>query len=521
MINPQETDTVLRLELVNISKQYPAVKANDAVNLKVAPGEIHAVLGENGAGKSTMMKMIYGAVRPDEGEIRWNGQAVNIRNPQEARALGISMVFQHFSLFDTLSAAENVWLGLDKSLSLAEVTQRMMKVEKEYGLDVEPLRPVHSLSVGERQRVEIVRALMTNPKCLILDEPTSVLTPQAVEKLFVTLRKLAREGTSILYISHKLDEIRALCTNCTVLRGGKVTGTVDPRTETNAGLSRLMIGAEPPQLKHVQAKLGEVVLDVRGLSLPKEDHFGMNLSDIRFRVRAGEILGIAGVSGNGQQELMAAMSGEDTRSPKGSIHLFGKDIAGHAPRRRRKAGLHFVPEERLGRGAVPTLSLAANTLLTRTEAVGASGWIATAEVEKLARELIRRFNVKAGGPNAAAKSLSGGNLQKFIVGREIDANPKLLIVSQPTWGVDVGAAAQIRGELLGLRDQGCAVLVVSEELDELFEICDRLVVIAQGRVSPSVPTSQATIPMIGEWMSGLWPANTTADDTTEADHAAA
>ena len=297
---------MLRLELVNISKQYPAVRANDAVNLQVEPGEIHAVLGENGAGKSTMMKMIYGAVRPDEGEIRWNGQAVQIRNPQEARALGISMVFQHFSLFDTLSAAENVWLGLDKSLSLAEVTQRMMKVEKEYGLDVEPLRPVHSLSVGERQRVEIVRALMTNPKCLILDEPTSVLTPQAVERLFVTLRKLASEGTSILYISHKLDEIWALCTHCTVLRGGKVTGTVDPRTETNAGLSRLMIGAEPPQLQHHQARLGDVVLDVRGLTLPKEDHFGMNLSDVRFQVRAGEILGIAGVSGNGQQELMAA-----------------------------------------------------------------------------------------------------------------------------------------------------------------------------------------------------------------------
>jgi ABC-type uncharacterized transport system ATPase subunit len=495
---------VLRLELVNISKQYPAVKANDSVNLRVAPGEIHAVLGENGAGKSTMMKMIYGAVRPDEGEIRWNGQAVNIRNPQEARTLGISMVFQHFSLFDTLSAAENVWLGLDKSLSLAEVTQRMMKVEKEYGLDVEPLRPVHTLSVGERQRVEIVRALMTNPKCLILDEPTSVLTPQAVDKLFVTLRKLASEGTSILYISHKLDEIRALCTNCTVLRGGKVTGTVDPRTETNAGLSKLMIGAEPPQLQHIQARLGDVVLDVRGLTLPKEDHFGMNLADIRFQVRAGEIVGIAGVSGNGQQELMAAMSGEDSRAPKDSMHLFGKDISHDSPRKRRAEGLYFVPEERLGRGAVPTLSLAQNTLLTRTKAVSGSGWINTGEVTRLAQEIIRRFNVKAGGPDAAAKSLSGGNLQKFIVGREIDANPKLLIVSQPTWGVDVGAAAQIRGELLGLRDKGCALLVVSEELDELFEICDRLVVIAQGRISPSVPTSEATIEMIGEWMSGLW-----------------
>jgi general nucleoside transport system ATP-binding protein len=497
---------MLRLELVNISKQYPAVKANDSVNLQVQPGEIHAVLGENGAGKSTMMKMIYGTVRPDEGEIRWNGQAVHIRNPQEARALGISMVFQHFSLFDTLNAAENVWLGLDKSLTLAEVTQRMMKVEKEYGLDVEPLRPVHTLSVGERQRVEIVRALMTNPKCLILDEPTSVLTPQAVDKLFVTLRKLSSEGTSILYISHKLDEIRALCTNCTVLRGGKVTGMVDPRTETNAGLSRLMIGAEPPQLQHKQAHLGDVVLSVKNLAVPKEDPFGTTLADISFEVRAGEIVGIAGVSGNGQQELMAALSGEDQRATPGSITLLGRDIAQAGPRPRRALGLHFVPEERLGRGAVPLLSLANNTLLTRTEAVSSSGWISNGRVQRLAEELIARFNVRAGGPGAAAKSLSGGNLQKFIVGREIAAGPKLLIVSQPTWGVDVGAAAQIRGELLKLRDDGCALLVVSEELDELFEISDRLLVIAKGRVSPSVPVAQATIEQIGEWMSGLWQA---------------
>jgi simple sugar transport system ATP-binding protein len=436
---------------------------------------------------------------------------VQVASPAQARELGISMVYQHFSLFDTLTAAENVWLGLDKSLTLADVTQRITKVAKEYGLDVEPLRPVHTLSVGERQRVEIVRALLTSPKCLILDEPTSVLTPQAVEKLFVTLRQLASEGCSILYISHKLDEIRALCTNCTVLRGGKVTGTVDPRTETNAGLSRLMIGAEPPQLKHVQAHLGAVVLDVRGLTLAKEDHFGMNLDGIRFQVRAGEIVGIAGVSGNGQQELMAALSGEDPRAPPDSVHLLGHDISQQSPRHRRKEGLHFVPEERLGRGAVPTLSLAANTLLTRTKAVASSGWIRTGEVTTLAEEIIRRFNVKAGGPASAAKSLSGGNLQKFIVGREIDANPKLLIVSQPTWGVDVGAAAQIRGELLGLRDQGCALLVVSEELDELFEICDRLIVIAQGRVSPSVPTAEATIEMIGEWMSGLWPNNSAAE----------
>jgi len=509
----------LRLELSGISKQYPAVKANDGVNLKVKPGEIHAVLGENGAGKSTLMKIIYGAVRPDEGEIRWNGQEVAVTSPAHARALGISMVYQHFSLFDTLTAAENVWLGLDKTLSLSEVTSRITKVASTYGLDVDPLRPVHTLSVGERQRVEIVRALLTNPKLLILDEPTSVLTPQAVEKLFVTLRQLSADGCSILYISHKLDEIRALCHHCTVLRGGKVTGEVDPTQETNASLSRLMIGSEPPQLKHGAAHAGAVALELQRLSLAKRSPFGTDLKDIELSVRAGEIVGVAGVSGNGQQEFMAALSGEDPRAPAGSIRLFGGDIARASPRARRRLGLHFVPEERLGRGAVPTLSLAQNTLLTRTEAVSGSGWIDVKRVEQLAAELIRRFNVKAGGPDAAAKSLSGGNLQKFIVGREIDARPKLLIVSQPTWGVDVGAAAQIRGELLALRDAGCALLVVSEELDELFEIADRLVVIAQGRLSPSIATGQATIEMIGEWMSGLWPGRPSPQPSPEREEA--
>ncbi len=289
-----------------------------------------------------------------------------------------------------------------------------------------------------------------------------------------------------------------------MLRAGKVTGEVDPTKETNASLSRLMIGAEPPQLQHREVRAGAVVLEVRSLSLAKDDPFGTALDGISFDVRAGEVVGIAGVSGNGQQELMRALSGEDVRAPSGAVLLFGHDIARERPGQRRRQGLHFVPEERLGRGAVPTLSLAQNTLLTRTRAVGRAGWIRIGDVVSLADALIRRFHVRAGGPGSAAKSLSGGNLQKFIVGREIDADPKLLIVSQPTWGVDVGAAAQIRGELLALRDNGCAVLVVSEELDELFEICDRLVVIAQGRVSPSVQTSDASTEMIGEWMSGLW-----------------
>jgi general nucleoside transport system ATP-binding protein len=493
------------LSLQGITKRYPGVVANQDVSLTVMPGQAHAVLGENGAGKSTLMKIIYGSVKPDEGQVLFNGQPVNIRNPQEARKLGISMVFQHFSLFDTLTVAENVWLGLDKSMSLAEVTERIVAKASEYGLDLEPERPVHTLSVGEMQRVEIIRALLTEPKLLILDEPTSVLTPQAVEKLFVVLHKLVSQGVSILYISHKLHEIRALCSACTVLRGGQVTGVCDPSQETNASLSRLMIGAEPPALAPTPRTPGEVVLSVNGLQLNKQDPFGVDLQGIDLQVRSGEVVGLAGVSGNGQRELMWALSGEDTRSPALSITLAGQGVGHWAPRARRSLGLHFVPEERLGRGAVPSMSLAHNLLLTRSEALGTGGWIRMGTLADQARSIIERFKVKASGPDAAARSLSGGNLQKFIVGREISAAPKLLIVSQPTWGVDVGAAAQIRAEILALRDAGCAVLVVSEELEELFEISDRLHVIAKGRLSPSLPRAEASVERIGEWMSGLWP----------------
>ncbi|MEO6626089.1 MAG: ABC transporter ATP-binding protein [Burkholderiaceae bacterium] len=499
--------TTPRLQLTGITKRYPAVVANSEVSLTVMPGETHAVLGENGAGKSTLMKIIYGSVKPDEGTVVFNGAPVHIRNPQEARAMGISMVFQHFSLFDTITVAENVWLGLSRTLSLEEVTRSITAKAQEYGLDIDPVRPVHTLSVGEMQRVEIIRALLTNPQLLILDEPTSVLTPQAVSKLFVVLKKLASEGCSILYISHKLHEIRELCKACTVLRGGKVTGVCNPSEESNASLSRLMIGAEPPQLTHRAQKPGAPVLQVKALSLRKEDQFGVDIDGVSLDVRAGEVVGIAGVSGNGQKELLYALSGEDVRAAAGSIRMSEVDMSGLHPGERRRLGLHFVPEERLGRGAVPTLGLAHNLLLTRNEALGRGmGWINVKALQAQAADIIRRFNVKAGGPDSAARSLSGGNLQKFIVGREIDANPKLLIVSQPTWGVDVGAAAQIRGEILALRDKGCAVLVVSEELDELFELSDRLHVIAKGRLSPSVPVADATIEKIGEWMSGLWEA---------------
>jgi simple sugar transport system ATP-binding protein len=499
----RESDT--RLLLRGITKRYPSVVANDGIDLTVLPGEIHSVLGENGAGKSTLMKIIYGSVKPDAGQVLWNGKEVHIANPSAARDLGIAMVFQHFSLFDTLTVTENIALGLPKNTKLDELAQRIETTAREYGLDLEPQRHVHTLSVGECQRVEIVRALLTKPQLLILDEPTSVLTPQAVERLFDTLRKLAAEGCSILYISHKLDEIRALCHACTVMRGGKVTGTCDPSQESAASLSRLMIGAEPPAIKHVERQPGAAMLKVDKLSLTKSHPFATALSDISFEVRAGEIVGIAGVSGNGQQELLATLSGEDTRAEQNAILLQSEPVGRMNAAARRLRGLGFVPEERLGRGAVPDLSLAQNLLLSHQGASTVKhGFVRFSALADIATNIIQRFKVKAGGPQSVAGSLSGGNLQKYIVGREVMREPKVLIVAQPTWGVDVGAAAQIRAELVALRDAGCALLVISEELDELFEISDRLLVIAKGRVSPSIKRSDASISQIGLWMSGLW-----------------
>jgi simple sugar transport system ATP-binding protein len=494
-----------RITLRQITKKYPSVVANDGIDLDVRPGEIHAILGENGAGKSTLMKIIYGAVKPDAGKMFWNGREVHIANPAAARQLGIAMVFQHFSLFDTLTVVENIALGLPKDTRLDELGRRIEATARQYGLELEPQRHVHTLSVGECQRVEIVRALLARPQLLILDEPTSVLTPQAVDKLFQTLRQLASEGCSILYISHKLDEIRELCHTCTVMRAGQVTGVCDPRQETASSLSRMMIGAEPPAIKTMPRAAGEKRLEVRKLSLAKSHPFATALSDISFDLNAGEIVGVAGVSGNGQQELLAALSGEDTRAAPDAILLNGEPIGRLNAARRRSRGFGFVPEERLGRGAVPDLSLARNVLLShQTGATIRHGLVKFGAITQLALSIITRFKVKASGPDATAGSLSGGNLQKYIVGREVMRDPKVLIVAQPTWGVDVGAAAQIRAELVALRDAGCALLVISEELDELFEISDRMMVIAKGRMSPSIKRADANIDLIGQWMSGLW-----------------
>ena len=495
-----------RLALHGISKRYPSVVANDRIDLSVAPGEIHALLGENGAGKSTLMKIVYGVTRPDAGRIDWEGRPVEIRSPAAARKLGVGMVFQHFSLFETLTVAENISLALDERTSPAALATRIREVSESYGLPIDPQRLVHSMSVGERQRVEIVRCLLQSPRLLIMDEPTSVLTPQAVTTLFETLRRLAAEQVSILYISHKLDEVRSLCDSATVLRGGRVSGNAVPREESNESLARMMVGGELRECQLTPQATGEVQLELRGLTLPSIDPFGTHLSDISLGVRAGEIVGIAGVSGNGQRELLAAISGE-TRAATDSIRLCGQQAGSLDPSRRRRLGLSFVPEERLGRGAVPEMDLADNALLT---AYGAglvrNGLVQSDATRTFARETISQFAVKCGSERSLARTLSGGNLQKFIVGRETRLQPKVMVVAQPTWGVDIGASQLIRQALIDLRNRGAAVLVISEELDELYAICDRLAVLSRGRLSPARPTTELPVETVGVWMTGDFPS---------------
>jgi general nucleoside transport system ATP-binding protein len=494
---------VPRLVMRGISKRFLNVLANDSVHLSVGVGEIHALIGENGAGKSTLMKIACGALKPDEGSIEWEGRAVTLNSPADARRLGIAMVFQNFALFETLTVAENISLALDDNILPDVLAERIRAVADRYGLPLDPHRLVHSMSVGERQRVEIVRCLLQSPKLLIMDEPTSVLTPQAVTRLFQTLRGLAAEGMSILYISHKLAEVRALCDSATVLRNGKVSGTANPRQESNASLARLMIGAELPEYAVRPHPQGEVRLDVRDFSLQAPEPFGTTLRAISLQVHGGEIVGIAGVSGNGQKELLAALSGVNRAPHKGSIHIDGLRVDFEGSARRRGLGLGFVPEERLGRGAVPSMSMTDNCLLTGAR-VGMvrGGFIQRSVAAAAARSVIAEFDIKA-DESSLAERVSGGNLQKFIVGREIRLAPGVLLAAQPTWGVDVAAAQSIHRALVVLRDAGAAILMVSEDLDELFALCDRIGVIANGKLSKVYPRSQLNVETVGSLMAGV------------------
>jgi ABC-type uncharacterized transport system ATPase subunit len=474
------------LTMTGMTKQYPGCLANDHVSLTVERNQIHALLGENGAGKSTLVKIIYGVVKPDEGEIVWEGQKVAIQNPGHAQRLGIGMVFQHFSLFEALTVQENIALGLGTAEERVGLRERIVRISNEYGLPLDPDRVVHDLSVGERQRIEIVRCLLQSPKLLIMDEPTSVLTPSEVQKLFVTLRRLAAEGCSILYISHKLEEVRALCSAATIMRLGKNVARVIPAEKTVKELAEIMINmdlhAPTPRPLAPSAAPPRLVLDK--LTIRSPNHFGTDLKDISLSLKGGEILGIAGIAGNGQSELMDALSGEIPAGRPESVLIDGVPAGHMGPHERRRIHGCFVPEERNGHGAVTTMTLAENAFLSSfiRRALVRWGVINHKKTADFADHIIKAFDVRTTGHKAQARSLSGGNLQKFLVGREVLQEPAVLVINQPTWGVDAGAALAIHEAIMALAEEGAAVMIISQDLDEIFVLADRIAVIAGGRV---------------------------------------
>jgi general nucleoside transport system ATP-binding protein len=491
------------LSLTGVTKAYPGVVANDDVSLTIAPGEVHALLGENGAGKSTLVKMIYGLVKPDAGQMEMHGAPYAPQDPHAARTAGVGMVFQHFSLFDALTVAENIALGMENAPKMRELSRQIREVSETYGLPLAPDRVVGDLSAGERQRVEIIRCLLQEPKLLIMDEPTSVLTPQEVEILFTTLRKLSAEGTAILYISHKLEEIRALCDSATVLRLGKVVGHCTPSETSARDMAEMMVGSTLQTPTRAGKAPGEVVLTLANLSANSPSAFGMPLRDISVEVRRGEVLGIGGVAGNGQDELLAALSGEMLTKP-GMIAFQGQDVSVLGPVSRRALGILAAPEERLGHAAAPDMSLTENAMLTGAarEGLERGGILDWAAARRFAEKIIETFDVRTPGPGNAARSLSGGNLQKFVIGREVLQRPELLVVNQPTWGVDASAAAAIRQALLDLAQNGTALIVISQDLDELMEISDRFAALNEGRLSEPRPAQGLTIDEIGLLMGG-------------------
>ncbi|MDD9811401.1 MAG: ABC transporter ATP-binding protein [Gammaproteobacteria bacterium] len=541
------------LSLRGMTKSFPGVVANQGVDLDLRGGEIHALLGENGAGKSTLVQMIYGVLKADAGRMLWRGQAADIRDPAAARALGIALVFQHFSLFDSLSVLENIALGLppddaaagrgnrnsaagrgNSIAGRARLRDRIHAISARYGLPLHADRHVYQLSVGERQRIEIVRCLLQAPRLLIMDEPTSVLTPQETARLFETLRQLAAEGLAVLYISHKLDEITALCRRATILRGGRVVDCVEVASESARSLAARMMGEELPDADlrrpAAAADAKALRLQVTGLSRAPAAGVagGVALKAIDLAVRGGEIVGIAGVAGNGQDELLTALCGAADGRPgdAGRITIDGRDCAGAGARARRRMGLAAVPAERLGHGAVAAMSLADNAFLTAFERrrLLKLGFIRARACRRFAAEVVAKFKVKAPGVDALAASLSGGNLQKFIVGRELGQAPGILIVAQPTWGLDAGAAQTIRVALRALAERGAAIVVISQDLDELMELSDRIGAICAGRLSRLHDTRAVSVERMGLLMAGAGDdgagvatvATVTAGATTES-----
>ena len=505
-VSDASTDSGYLLEAIGIVKRFGDFAANDQISLSLRPGMIHALLGENGAGKSTLVKIIYGALQPSAGELRWSGRPVSISNPAAARRLGIGMVFQHFSLFDALSVVENIALALPGAFDRERLAARIFEVSREYGLPLEPHALVADLSVGERQRIEIVRCLLQEPRLLIMDEPTAVLTPQEADQLFVTLRRLAGEGCAVLYISHRLEEVKRLCHGATILRHGKVTAHVDPAEETAASLARLMVGADVHEVStEARESDGAVMLSVSNLTLPAEGPFGIHLRSVRLQVRAGEVVAIAGVAGNGQSELFDALSGERLSPSDEGVELAGVRCGRHNITARRRLGAAFVPEERLGHSALPSLALSDNVLLTRhssDKGMVNSGFVDRPRTRKVGERVVRNFDVRTSNRNPQASALSGGNLQKFVLGRELDRNPRIVVINQPTWGVDAGAAALIRQFLIDMAREGAAVLVISQDLDEIFEIADRIAVISRGELSCAYAANAIDRGRVGLLMAG-------------------
>ena len=491
------------LSIKNITKSYPGVIANDNVKVNIKFNEIHALLGENGAGKSTIVKIIYGLIKPDNGSMTLSDNNYSPNEPRDARKNGVAMVFQHFSLFDALNVAENIALGMENPPKINDLSEKIENVSKSYGLPLDPKRLVGQLSAGERQRVEIIRCLLQNPKLLIMDEPTSVLTPNEVKTLFETLLRLKKEGKSILYISHKLEEIREICDFATILRNGEKVGSCIPKNTSAKQIGEMMVGKSFSSPSRENRVFGEKLLKVSNLSIHTKDFFGTSLSNINFSVHVGEILGIGGVAGNGQDELLSALSGEEKTSPS-TINILNHPIGKLAPNERRDLGLRAAPEERLGHAAAPSMTLIENTLMTShsEDIVNKWGIINFDNVKEETKDIVSEFDVRTPTLDNAAASLSGGNLQKFVIGREILKKPRVFVVNQPTWGVDAAAAAFIRQSILNLASHDSAVVVISQDLDELFEICDTFAVLTNGRLSKSYDMRNLSSEDVGLLMGG-------------------
>lgn len=498
------------IEMLNITKEFPGIIANDNVTLRLRKGEIHALLGENGAGKSTLMSVLFGLYQPEKGEIRKNGQVVHIDNPNDANRLGIGMVHQHFKLVENFSVLDNIILGVETTkngfLQKAEARKRVKELSEKYGLQVDIDATVENITVGMQQKTEILKMLYRENEILIFDEPTAVLTPQEINELMTIMKGLAKEGRSILFITHKLNEIMEVADRCTVLRKGKYIGTVDIADTTKVELSRMMVGRDVSlEVSKSPATPGENIMTVTDLTVASGTHKKVNaVKNISFNVRAGEIVGIAGIDGNGQSELVHAITGL-VKPKSGRIELCGTDISKASVRKRSKTGMSHIPEDRHKHGLVLDFTLKENMVLQRywERDFEKLGFIKNDEVKAYSDRLIERFDVRSGeGSNSIARSMSGGNQQKAIVAREMDKEHKLLVAVQPTRGLDVGAIEFIHKQLVEERDAGKAVLLVSYELEEVMTVPDRLLVMYEGKIVGELDPKQITVEELGLYMAG-------------------